>query len=120
MHDTSTRYGTVTRALHALIGGLILLQLLAAGAKRLLGNENPISSLLSPHHGDIGIVLLALVIVRICWAISQRAERPQPTENELLVKVGHYGLYALMFLVPLFGLMIAFGGGRGVDLFGLQ
>jgi len=120
MRDNILRYGAVTRLLHGLIGGLVLAQLLAAGAKRLFGRDNPFSELLSPYHGDIGWVLLVLVTIRILWALTQVGNRPKHEENTLLVKAGHLGLYLLMFLTPLLGAMIAFGGDRGADVFGLQ
>lgn len=120
MIDTPTRYGTMTRALHALIGGLVIAQFLAAAAKRIWGKENPFSEVLSPFHGDIGLMILFLVVVRICWAIGQRANRPKPTMNRTAVTAVHSAMYALMLLVPIAGLMISFGAGRGIDLLGLQ
>lgn len=120
MHDTTTHYGAVTRGLHGLIAGLVFAQFGSVIAKKLWGKENFVTDLLGPFHGDIGILILALVFTRVAWAIRQRRHRPQPTENRVLVKVGHTSLYLLMLLVPALGLVIPFSGGHGADLFGFQ
>lgn len=63
MNDSLTRYGAVTRLLHWGMAALLLAQLAGAGARELLGKHNPLSEALSPWHSDIGMALLALILM---------------------------------------------------------
>lgn len=72
-------------------------------------------------HSLMGLSVLMLTLVRIGWQIGHR---PPPLPEivsarlQLLSKLTHLLLYALMLLVPLIGLPTLFYRGRGLD-FGL-
>jgi cytochrome b561 len=120
MNDTSRAYGLVTRTLHWGMAVLFVAQFTSAIAKRLWGKENAITEFLGPYHADIGVLLLALVIIRLAWAYRQRHDRPaHPGQHGKLVKGGHATLYALMVLVPAAAVLIRLGAGRPLDLFGM-
>lgn len=119
MNDSQHAYGPISKALHWSMAGLFLLQFASSGAKRVWGKENVITELLGPHHANIGIMLLALVIVRIAWAFRQRQNRPVHTGPQgKLVTRGHLALYALMLLVPVAAVLIRLGTGKPLTFFG--
>jgi cytochrome b561 len=73
-------------------------------------------------HKSIGVCVLALVVARLGW----RAARPQPDLPAgmsplmgLAARTGHAGLYLLMILVPLVGIVMSQLNDRPVAVFGL-
>lgn len=73
-------------------------------------------------HKSIGVCVLGLVVARLGW----RAARPQPDLPAgmspllgLAARAGHAGLYLLMILVPLIGIIMSQLNGRPVAVFGL-
>jgi len=72
-------------------------------------------------HKSVGMVLLLLIILRILWKVSN----PKPPLNgqgvqKLLAAITHYGLYAVMLIMPLSGYVMSSAGGYGVKVFGLK
>lgn len=114
MKDKPEKYGIVSRMLHHVIALLMIFQFL-----KLFENwndkQNPISQMLPPWHGSIGAILLALVAIRIIWALSQIRNRQS---ESFLAKAGHTLLYVFMFLAPVSAVCLMLGKGYGVKVFG--
>ncbi|MBO9356495.1 cytochrome b [Bordetella petrii] len=75
-----------------------------------------------PSHVALGVVLLALVVLRALWALENQRRRP-PADAGLwgrLACAGHAGLYLLMIGVPVLALLRSYGRGKGLSVFGLQ
>lgn len=74
-------------------------------------------------HMTVGVLVLALVALRILWRTGHAAPDTEKTPWEpwagLVAKLGHALLYLLMIVVPLGGIATAFARGRGVPVFGL-
>jgi len=88
---------------------------------RVSDGEHWVGQTLVPWHVSIGSVLLLLIVLRIAWAAAQRHNRPvQDPATAMLVKIGHFLLYAAMLLMPITGLMILIGNGYGWSPFGMQ
>ncbi|AZI35147.1 putative cytochrome b561 [Caenibius tardaugens NBRC 16725] len=119
--DSQFYYGSVSRLLHWVMAALLLWQFTGMILKELLG-RTALTGFWGGTHGSVGMLLLALFIVRAVWAFANRAHRPgyRPDLLGKCAALGHFALYALMFIVPSLALLRAFGSGKGVTFFGLQ
>lgn len=74
-------------------------------------------------HKSFGVVVLALFFLRFVSRILSKAPdfpvQIKKTER-VLAKVGHFSLYALMFLMPISGWLMSNFSGRPVKLFGFR
>jgi len=120
LHDTPARYGTLSKFLHWSMSLLFLWQLLKLG-DRINDGEHWIGQTLVPFHGSIGLILLVMIVLRIVWSLKQRNQRP-PYEpaTAWLAKIGHFGLYVMMVLMPLSAILLMIGKGYGLKFFGMQ
>ncbi|HLT99483.1 MAG TPA: cytochrome b [Burkholderiaceae bacterium] len=120
MNDSPERYGSITRIFHWVMAVLIIWQ----GMKffdRINDGEHWIGETLVPWHTRIGSVILVLVVLRIIWALVQRNNRPQQDPaTASLVKLGHFLLYATMFLMPVTGITYLVGRGFGWRPFDIE
>lgn len=120
MNDSRERYGIITRIFHWGMALLVVWQ----GLKffdRINDGEHWVGQTLVSFHGDIGSLIFLLVILRIIWSFTQKNNRPiQDPATALLVKLGHWALYACMFFIPLTALMYLIGRGYGWNVFGVQ
>tara|TARA_B100000676_G_C17997889_1_gene799042 strand:+ start:959 stop:1492 length:534 start_codon:yes stop_codon:yes gene_type:complete len=114
--DTATRYGSFSRLLHWAMALLLLWQFLSAGAHFLL-EDTAIEAFFWPTHKPLGVLLLILVAIRLGWAVINLARRP-PSIN-ILARLGHLGLYAMLFAVPVLALLRQYGSGRSFAPFGV-
>jgi len=120
INDSKERYGSVSKWLHWLMGGLILWQFLKF-FDRISDGEHWVGQTLVPWHVSIGALLLVLVVVRIVWALSQLKQRPKhDPATAFVVKAGHLALYLGMALMPITGVLTMLGNGYGLTVFGVQ
>ena len=74
-------------------------------------------------HKSIGVLILALLVVRLLWRVTHTAPDTEKTPWEpwahLAAKAGHGLLYLLMIGVPVGGILVSFANGRSVPFFGL-
>ena len=115
------RYDGVAIALHWLLAGLILANLLLAlNFEQLHGAARGAPIRL---HKSIGVTILVLGLARGLWRL---ARRPPPLPPELspltrrTAKAAHAGLYVLMVVTPLSGwaMISADAGGRSTVIWG--
>jgi len=62
---------------------------------------------LTQTHKSIGIVVLALTVVRLCLRVVTTAPKHEHAPLLLAAKATHAGLYALLLLMPLSGWLMA-------------
>ena len=118
--DSKERYGTVSRVFHWGMAVLILWQLMKL-SDRINDGEHWVGETLVPWHISIGSLLSVLVLLRICWAWSQRRQRPeQDPAVATLVRMGHVLLYAAIVLLPITGVFRMIGKGYGWSPFGWE
>ena len=116
--DSRNRYGTVSRIFHWLMAVLFVWQFLKFG-DRIAEGEHWVGETLVPWHVSLGAVLMALVLLRIVWSMTQLKQRPQhDPATAWLVKGGHLALYGCMLLMPISGVLYLIGNGYGLTVFG--
>ncbi|MBK4718045.1 cytochrome b [Azospirillum sp. YIM DDC1] len=116
-----TRYDGVTLFLHWSVALLILVAFAIAQGRGLVP-RGPERTALMDLHRSLGVLVLALVALRMVWrAISPPPPMPADTAPLLLLaaKAGHLALYALMIAVPLAGVLMTQANGHPVSVFGL-
>jgi cytochrome b561 len=125
LRNSPTHYGTITRFLHWAVFLLFAFQYVAANIMTRIGQGGTLFSMNQDDyynwHKSIGLVLLALVVLRIAWRkltplpdwapTLTPAERAISQWNETL-------LYVCMFLMPVSGYLFVMAGDFGVRLFG--
>jgi len=107
--NTLTRYGSVARTLHWTIALLVLLDIvLGVVGKNIPRNAETVDFLkiLYSTHKTIGVVVLALAIVRVLWTLSQPrpvALHPDRKLETFAAETAHWVLYVAIFMLPLSG-----------------
>lgn len=118
------RYHPVSRALHWVIAGLIVVQfVLAKLAERAEHSDSAITQLaLLANHKSVGISILLLVIVRLLWrwrtpppALPTSMKRWQVVSSS----ISHWGLYGLIILLPISGWLMSSASAYSVSWFNL-
>jgi cytochrome b561 len=74
-------------------------------------------------HKSIGLTIFALIIFRILWRWTHRPPKLIETMKlweKRLATVAHFGLYLLMFLIPLSGIIMSIGSKYGIKWFGIK
>jgi cytochrome b561 len=112
----STRYDTAAVALHWIVATLMVF----LGALGLLFDDIPRAA--RPFwinvHACVGLVYFALVIARVLWRSFNRPPDLPPDIGEFDRRtsfVAHHLLYALMLLIPIFGVVAYVWHGRAFD-----
>lgn len=113
---SSLRYDAISRGLHWLMA-LLFLWIYCSAAAHYLLSDSALDKLLWPYHKPVGLVLFAMIVLRTGWSLQSHKCRPKSLN--LAAYIGHKALYALMFLIPLVGLLRQYGSGRAFSAFGL-
>lgn len=115
--DTQDRYGAVSRAIHWSMAVLLILML--ASDWLMEAFEGLGESQLMGLHKSIGLLLVGLLLFRLAWRWVNRGRPAAPSHWQRAARLGHLALYSLMVLIPVSGLLAAWGSGHGVAFFGL-
>jgi cytochrome b561 len=118
---TRSLHDPITRSIH----WFIAIAVAAAYAIVLLREDLPkgdFRTFLLALHMWIGMAVLALSVVRLVWRGAAPAVEPAPGTPlaRLLAKAAHVALYLALLLLPVIGLLSAWGKGRPVTFFGLM
>ncbi|MBA1202947.1 cytochrome b [Pseudomonas capeferrum] len=120
--NSSSRYGLVSIILHwgmaLAVFGLFALGLWMVG----LDYYSPWRREAPDLHKSIGLVLLALMLVRVAWRFVSPPP-PAPASHGTFVRIaatlGHAVLYFGLFAVMIAGYLISTADGAGIPVFGL-
>lgn len=123
LRNTDTNWGSVARAFHWGTGALIL----GMFAYGLWMSEFPAREDRAYHyaiHASIGISLLALMVARIIWRALNTSPKPPLGSSAWEItaaRIGHVGIYVLVFATLVAGWFLAGSGRRTLDyaLFGI-
>lgn len=118
----ASSYGRVAAALHWLIGVALLGQIVFGFLLDDLAPRNtPARAAVINLHKSCGLVLLALILVRVAWRLAHAAP-PWPASMSITqqraARLGHGALYACMLVLPLAGYVASNFSKHGVKLFG--
>lgn len=121
-HALFARYGRVAMLLHWSIGLALLAQIVFGFAlDEIAPRGTPSRGAVINLHKSIGLLLLALVLLRLGWRL---AHRPPPWPCMVspgarrAAQWGHRALYACMLLLPLSGYIASNFSRHGVKFFG--
>ncbi len=124
LDSTSARplaWDGATKALHWSMALLIPIAWILAVVVEDLPREQRISLMFV--HKSIGVLILALLVLRLLWRLTHASPAPETTRFDPLAqwvaKIGHLLLYVLMIAVPIGGILASFANARAVPFFGL-
>lgn len=126
LKNSATAYGAVTRWLHWTVFVLFVWQYLSANIMTHVARDKTLLGLSQGDyynwHKSIGLMLLALALLRLLWRMATPLPDWAPTLSETERAISHRTerlLYGCMLLLPLSGYLFVMAGGFGVKLFGL-
>lgn len=122
MLQTGDRYTGTAKFLHWLILALLIGQFIIAWTMPNIGRNTPVTTLISLHF-TIGVVIMAVAVVRLVWRLTHPEPRPLdgvPPWQTGTAHIVHWLLYVLLFVVPLLGWINASWRGMPVVMFGLE
>lgn len=99
-------YSGVAKSLHWIIMILVLLMLYGGFTSESLPKEDRLGFFQT--HAGLGLVILVLMLARLIWRRSHPAPAlpdGMPRWQQIASKATHHGLYLLVILQPLFGLL---------------
>jgi cytochrome b561 len=115
-------YKSSAKFLHWLIVALLMVQFMVAWTMPHIGRNTPVTTLISQHF-TVGIVILAVAILRLVWRVIQGEPTPLddvPPWQTQSARVIHWLLYLLLLVVPILGWINASWRGMPVVFFGLE
>lgn len=118
--DNNNKYGLISKILHWFSAPIIIgLYMLGKWMEDLDYYHEWYTS--APHyHKSIGICLIVITIIRICWKVFTPSPAPineHKKSLQLMAKLTHYGIYLLLFTAMISGYLISTGDGRSIDVF---
>ncbi len=113
-------FGKIAKLLHWGMAFLVLLSLSAIEFRDIFP-KGPIRHEVTSWHFQTGLCIFLLFFFRVVWRIKNPIPPifpPLSGMQKLASTVGHYLLYAMMFVLPLLGILTRQSRGDGVDYFG--
>ena len=115
-------YTPTAKSLHWLILALLIVQFTAAWTMPHIGRSTPVTPLISLHF-TMGVVILAVAIVRLAWRAAHGEPEPEagvPPWQTTSARIVHWLLYLLLFVLPILGWINASWRGMPIVMFGLE
>jgi cytochrome b561 len=118
--DDRTVYDNFAIALHWLTVLLVLSQF--ALAETWSWFARPTRHLMIVTHMSFGIILSAVIVIRIVWRLIPGHQMPPAAAGwtELAAKAVHYLLYAMLALEAVLGFVLRWSGNESMSFFGLM
>ncbi|MDO8421038.1 MAG: cytochrome b [Parvibaculum sp.] len=113
-------YNGVAKSFHWIIMILVLLMLYGGFTSESLPKEDRLGFFQT--HAGLGLVILILMLARLVWRLSHPVPALPvglPRWQQIASKATHHGLYALVILQPIFGLILATSSKFNLKAFGL-
>jgi cytochrome b561 len=118
--STSLRYGTLAQAFHWLTAILVAAAYLLSPGGSEAHVYSAAADLSRQLHETAGILIFALVFMRLLRRslVAAPQSPPMPAWMHLAGKAAHVGLYALLFAIPVTGILSAWLEGHSLTLLG--
>lgn len=120
--DRAARFGWPTIAFHWLAVVLVAAMYVTVEWREFVPKPDPLRDQLIALHKSLGVIILALVAVRL--VLRRRDNRPpivpaMPAWQDWASRLVHYALYAMLLVLPITGYLMSNAGDRPVAVFGL-
>lgn len=115
-------YSSTAKSLHWLIVALLIVQFTVAWTMPDIGRNTPVTTLISLHF-TMGVVILAVAIVRLAWRVMHGEPEPPdgvPPWQTTSARIVHWLLYLLLFALPVLGWINASWRGMPIVMFGVE
>ena len=114
------RYGYVAQTLHWVVVALVIVQVTIGTIADDLPRGLEKLALLA-RHKSFGITILGIAVIRLAWRWIDRPPPPPPMPRwqHIAAHLNHWGLYALLFALPLSGWLMSSASNYPVSWFGL-
>ena len=115
-----TRHDSITQAFHWGVA-LMVIAIYAIGLGREALPKGDARTMLLGLHMSLGIALMGVLALRLSWRLFAPSVEPLSMNggSRLAARLVHLGLYGLLVIVPVLGLLGAWMKGRTVGFFGL-
>jgi cytochrome b561 len=118
--DSPQQYGLISQLFHWVMALYMVKQTVGVLAGYVNEADNFVSHFLHGSHQPTGIIILALVAMRLVWISFQAGQRPpQLGKFGQLARFSHVLLYVLMLLVPISALLLIWGEGKALTIYGV-
>jgi cytochrome b561 len=121
--NTTERYGSLSIGIHWLMLLLLATTYACIELREFFPKGSDPREALKTWHFMLGLSVLVLVGLRLLVSLAgppPRIDPEPPRGQQLLAKLMHVGLYALMIGMPLAGWLILSAAGKPIPFFGLQ
>lgn len=107
MEQPKTRYAAPARIMHWVVAVLAIIQFYLGWASEQEPDRDASFAVIHLHF-QLGMAILALMLLRLSWRIAHPAPmtEPGPRWQRLMASTTHFLLYALLFVLPLTGYII--------------
>jgi len=114
------RFGVVLILLHWVMAVMIISLFFMGRYMRGLTYTHPWYHLLPQVHKSLGVIVLALLVIRVLWVILTKSPPLLPMRRweHILALVVQKSFYLLLFGITISGFLIPTAGGRGIEVFG--
>lgn len=123
LKNTEQRYGSLSIGLHWLTLLLMMVVYALMEFRDIFPKGSAGRDLMKEWHFMVGLLILALVVVRLLVRFSSPSPRIVPTLSPLMRTLGHLAhlaLYGFLILAPLLGWLLLSAGGKPIPFFGFE
>ena len=123
LKNTEQRYGSLSIGLHWLTLLLIVAVYGLMEFRDIFPKGSAGRDLMKEFHFMVGLLILALVVVRLLVRFGSPSPRILPAPSPLMLKLGHLAhlaLYGSLLLAPLLGWLLLSAGGKPIPFFGFE
>ena len=122
LRNSSAHYSVIARLLHWGMALLIIVGLASVELHELFPKGSDMRSALMVTHFQVGLVVFALVWLRITRLVFDKAPAitPEPPRwQAVAAKLMHVALYAAMIALPILGVLMLQTGDKAITLLGM-